>query len=478
MPNLTAAQFRARAISLVGLPYVLGAEWSPSCVLPCLPAALDCSELVEGLYRENGTPIGDLAAAQYDKTAPVTGQPQVGDLVFLRNNSLRWNGIGHVAVITAHLSTGDWEIIEARGRTAGVVRTTLSYWETRTGYTGVRRYPGFALAAGEPIITVGRPAPLVEDGDIGPLSVRALQWSLTLPQTGRLTRTTVAALQVGLGVPPTGDLDAATVRRLQWWVDETIDGNMGPRTAAGLQRWMNAVIAADTYRYHQTDGDVLFRAGTANLHDPRFGGSTDYAGRADRLRARLACSLIVLTESNRAMRRAIREAHGPRWWVIPHRLGSVALLVDLAKWRPVAPGAIWPRQVAFSDYHGAMAVALMSEQNRQALDVVAVHVRPAAIATTRQKENDVAKAAQLTAGVPAVSAGDWSLDPDTRLPDWLRASPDVDTMPGKAGTQRVDAVLARRLDVRGPGALVNPGPLSDHLWVRGSLTLPAQPNQT
>ncbi len=144
-PFLTPAEFRARAIAMVGLPYILGAEWSPSVVAPKRPKALDCSELIEGLCRENGTPIGDLAAAQYDRTVKATGSPRVGDLVFLRNNRSRWNGIGHVAVITGRLANGDWEIVEARGRKYGVVRSTLSYWKTRGAYTGLRRFPAFAL---------------------------------------------------------------------------------------------------------------------------------------------------------------------------------------------------------------------------------------------------------------------------------------------------------------------------------------------
>lgn len=145
-PRLTATEFRKLALSTVGLPYILGAEvkW------PAKPKALDCSELVEYLYDANGTPIGDLAAWQYDKTEKVTGAPRVGDLVFLRNNPARSNGIGHVAVITAKLSNGDYEIVEARGRASGVVRTTLSYWKTRRYYTGVRRFRGFSLKTNTP----------------------------------------------------------------------------------------------------------------------------------------------------------------------------------------------------------------------------------------------------------------------------------------------------------------------------------------
>lgn len=161
----TPKGFRARAISLVGLPYVLGAEWKSGD-----PKALDCSELVEGLFRENGTPIGDLAAAQYDKTKSIgKGSPRVGDLVFLKNNPSRWNKVGHVAVITAKLSNGDWEIVEARGRAAGVVRTTLSYWKKRKGFTGVRRFPDFKLAP-EPVVVP--PTPPVKEKPKFPLPLK------------------------------------------------------------------------------------------------------------------------------------------------------------------------------------------------------------------------------------------------------------------------------------------------------------------
>lgn len=96
--------------------------------------------------RRSGNRITDLAAAQYNVTKKVTGSPKVGDLVFLRNNPARSNGIGHVAVLTKKLSNGDWRVIEARGRASGVVRTTLSYWKKRRYYAGLRRLSSFVLA--------------------------------------------------------------------------------------------------------------------------------------------------------------------------------------------------------------------------------------------------------------------------------------------------------------------------------------------
>ncbi|MBP7406072.1 MAG: endonuclease/exonuclease/phosphatase family protein [Candidatus Microthrix sp.] len=135
----TAAQYAAWFDAQVGKPYVLGADG---------PNAWDCSGLVIGGNNASGAfRMGDdTAAGLYNRSRAVTGSPAVGDLVFLRNNPARSNGIGHVAVLTQKLSNGDWRIIEARGRAYGVVRTTLSYWKTRAHYTGVRRLPAFKLA--------------------------------------------------------------------------------------------------------------------------------------------------------------------------------------------------------------------------------------------------------------------------------------------------------------------------------------------
>lgn len=141
--SMTADQFAKLAEAQVGKRYLLGAlarTTNPD------PAKFDCSELVKWLFARSGNPITDLAASQYNATRKVTGSPKVGDLVFLRNNPARSNGIGHVAVLTKKKSNGDWEIVEARGHSAGVVKTTLSYWKKRPYYAGLRRYSKFALA--------------------------------------------------------------------------------------------------------------------------------------------------------------------------------------------------------------------------------------------------------------------------------------------------------------------------------------------
>lgn len=144
--SATAAEYAALAAKQVGKRYVLG---QPVPYKGGNPAAMDCSGLIIWLNNATGAlPMGDdTAAGLYNRTTAVkAGSEKVGDLVFLRNNAARSNGIGHVAVLTSRLSNGDWLIIEAKGTSYGVVKTTLSYWKTRAKYTGVRRLKGFKLA--------------------------------------------------------------------------------------------------------------------------------------------------------------------------------------------------------------------------------------------------------------------------------------------------------------------------------------------
>jgi cell wall-associated NlpC family hydrolase/peptidoglycan hydrolase-like protein with peptidoglycan-binding domain len=148
--TMTAAEFAKLAEAQVGKKYVLGAE---AALTNSNPKAFDCSELVQWLFGRSGNPITDLAASQYNATSAVsTSSPKPGDLVFLRNNPARSNGIGHVAVVTKKLSNGDWEVIEARGHLYGVVKTTLSYWKKRSYFAGMRRYSKLTFAGQDGVI--------------------------------------------------------------------------------------------------------------------------------------------------------------------------------------------------------------------------------------------------------------------------------------------------------------------------------------
>lgn len=136
--SMAASQYAALADAQVGKPYVLGANG---------PKQFDCSSLVIWLNNQSGAfRMGDdTAAGMYNRSRTVAGSPAVGDMVFLRNNPARSNGIGHMAVLTTKLANGDWRITEARGRAFGVVRSTLSYWKQRSYYAGLRRLAKFTL---------------------------------------------------------------------------------------------------------------------------------------------------------------------------------------------------------------------------------------------------------------------------------------------------------------------------------------------
>ena len=368
---MTSAAFAALAESQVGKPYVLGAEALAS---NPNPPRFDCSELVEWLYARSGNRITDLAAAQYNATRPVVGAPKVGDLVFLRNNPARSNGIGHVAVVTGKLSNGDWRIIEARGRAAGVVRTTLSYWRTRRYYAGLRRQATFSLAAE----TLATPVP----------------------------------------------------------------------SAA-----------------------VAFRLGVANLAG--YGRTLDGPALGEALRARLRCSVLILTETTETARYAIRDALGgrERWKVEVAPGGTCCVMWDSAKW---VYGPV--RTADFGDnWHGAVAVPLTSRVNGRGLDVIGTHTRPGAVATDAEKDADIRAAFGLAGTWPVVVGGDFARNAPSRPSLFVRATDALDTM-DKAGVQSVDDAYTRGLAVRG-SSLVDPGALSDHKWRVVQLTLgaPADP---
>lgn len=134
---LTESQFITIARAQLGDEYKLGAEVK---LTDEDPEVWDCSEFIQWLFYQAEAPIRDLAANQYADTVSISGLPRTGDLVFLRNNPARSNGIGHVGLITASLPDGDWETVEARGRMWGVIRSRLSLWKKRSHFVGPRRY--------------------------------------------------------------------------------------------------------------------------------------------------------------------------------------------------------------------------------------------------------------------------------------------------------------------------------------------------
>lgn len=363
---LTAQEFADLAAAQVGKPYRLGAEAKPT---DPDPAAFDCSELVEWLYARNGTPIGDLAASQYDRTRPVSGAPKTGDLVFLKNNPARWNGIGHVAIVTTQLSNGDWRVVEARGRAYGVVRSTLTDWRARRYFAGLRRFDGFALA--------------------------------TKPTAKTASPFTVASY---------------------------------------------------------------------NSEHPGYGGNYRYTDDGEFLRTEGRASLVLLQEANETARNAIRKALGAGWLTWP--TGLVSVLWPRSKWNYGAH-----RELSFGTIAArAMMVELTRRANGAKLYAVAVHIRPSAVTDTAGKLADVRKLLKWIGDRnPVVVGGDWNTAdarPIMESAGFTLATPWADTV-DKPGTQYYDAIYVRGrgIEVRDRGAVLNPGPLSDHKAVRAHLSV-------
>jgi hypothetical protein len=237
--TMTASQFAKLADAQVGKPYVLGAE---TLVSQSSPSKFDCSELVQWLFGRSGNPITDLAASQYNVTKKVSGSPRAGDLVFLRNNPARSNGIGHVAILTKKLSHGDWRIIEARGRADGVVRSTLSYWKKRSYYAGLRRYPSFALSNGDGVTASA--AGIYKSGCV---TIGSTSYSKFSSKTNSFYANAAAI---------TSDSAYANARKVMPSIPRFVDAIakvVRPKDPSGYARTLNGLIAT----YKLTNYDVV-----------------------------------------------------------------------------------------------------------------------------------------------------------------------------------------------------------------------------
>ena len=204
---MTADAFVAILAAQLGKPYSLGAEVKmddPN------PPRFDCSELVQWSFYRAGCKITDGAWLQYNATAAVSlADVRTGDLVFLRNNPARSNGIGHVGIVADKTSDGGWRIIEARGRAWGVTNArSLSEWRKLSTFAGVRRFPALVLEWPQQVTY----PPTIRKGSKGAV-VRKLQTALR-----------------GLGYR--GDL----LNR----VPLTVDGDFGGQTDRALRRYQKA----------------------------------------------------------------------------------------------------------------------------------------------------------------------------------------------------------------------------------------------
>lgn len=214
-------QFVTLVEAQVGDKYRLGAEVPPSAFDDKDPSDVyDCSELVQVAYGAAGVTITDGAWLQYDATRAVPrGAERIGDLVFLRNNPARPNGIGHVGIITrVYVRDGkvyDARIVEAAGTSVGVIFSTLSKWRARSTFAGVRSFKAFHEKVKDPAPTT-HPFPLPRGHYFG-------------PDPGRNDR----EIHNGTEGPKTRD----HVKRIQRRVGAADDGTFGPRTLEAVKAW-------------------------------------------------------------------------------------------------------------------------------------------------------------------------------------------------------------------------------------------------
>lgn len=326
----------------------------------------------------------------------------------------------------------------------------------------------------EPVVPTGVPASLTVDGQMGPRTIGAVQWSLGLAQTAVYGEGTRKALQKWLGVTVDGIIGPKTGQALQGWLDVVADGVIGPKTISRWQQWLNVLIVAAGKRPRaKTTGDP-FRMGFANLQG--YDGRQNVQTQAETLAARVGASGYALCETDRARRRAVEAAHGSTWWCWAHPGGTVAAAADLAKWDPPTPAQLRKASYGTRYGHGALCVPLVRRSNGRKVDLISTHTRPAAVASVDDKRHDISAAAGLARGNAAILAGDFAMNPRAQLGElgWRAVSPNADSMT-RDGVQRVDAALVRNYGVEARGsALVDPGPQSDHMWGRVSLTaLPA-----
>jgi NlpC/P60 family len=133
---------------LLGIPYVFGAEWAD---IAQKPDALDCSELVEGVFKQNGLRMPDGSQSQFDFTVP-TGLPKVGDLGFFARggNPKQVYHVGMIFELTKnHYGNPFGQIVEARAydpnatfETGKVILRSMAKWESYIpNFLGWRAHP-------------------------------------------------------------------------------------------------------------------------------------------------------------------------------------------------------------------------------------------------------------------------------------------------------------------------------------------------
>lgn len=230
-----------------------GMDGQPWCAMfvSWVAARADATDIIP---KHAYTPSG---AAWFAAKGEWGAAPRVGAVAYYDFSGL--HRVSHVGLVESVHADGSWVSIEgntdvAGGRTGGrVMRQT----RRRVGGKGGFGYPAYDGTLPTPVVATGvgtgpSGSPLLlEDGDLGPVSIVRLQESLNrtganpaLAQDGELGPGSKGALQTRLDVtnPPVGvdgSIGPQTVRALQANVGATIDGEWGAGTTLALQRTLN-----------------------------------------------------------------------------------------------------------------------------------------------------------------------------------------------------------------------------------------------
>ncbi|MDQ1482892.1 MAG: resuscitation-promoting factor RpfA [Actinomycetota bacterium] len=194
----------------------------------------------------NFSPPAQAAASVWDRVAACesggnwainTGNGYFGGLQF---STSTWRAFGGGAYApTANKANKATQILIAQ---RVLVKQGPGAWPVCSKRAGLTR------ANGAGAVTVSRSKPrvainakLVVDGKMGPMTVRAIQRWVGVPQNGVFGSTTKKALQRKLGVPADGAIGPRTLRALQIKVGAHVDGarTLNAGIVAALQRYLN-----------------------------------------------------------------------------------------------------------------------------------------------------------------------------------------------------------------------------------------------
>lgn len=242
--------------------------------------------------------------------------------------------------------------------------------------------------------------------------------------------------------------------------------------------WADLLLPpADAAATSATPTSLQLRAAQASQEAAHFGGPSSWTARGQKM-SLLGASLIGATETTVTERGktawsgrvTMQNAIGAGW----KRVAFLALCVFYPAAKYKRAGKV--RSVAFgpkSDiWHGVMIVPFIRKDAHQRVDVGEVHIRPKSVATQVQKLHDVRRALALVdPNVPTILMGDWAGNWDSEMAKagFVRVSLAVDTY-DPAGVQKIDAIyVSHHLAGSLPKSL-NPGGISDHVWLSALIT--------